>query len=211
MNLRLAAALLATAFALSACSGSDSDSEGTATVPDDQVIQPADGTPSGFTETDLGAVSIAVPSDWDKQPETKPADNITSTVWRGQVQDGIATGGVDVRVITDPQQPADKAAQALAISAMATLGGRNIEPQEIVWPKASSAYFLEYEAQAPIPTASPSASASPAVTPELATRTLVLDLADGTQVQVTALSADSQDVPAEVLSTVVVKAEASEG
>ncbi|MCR4513536.1 hypothetical protein [Aeromicrobium sp. 50.2.37] len=205
MKLRLAAVLAVTALAASACSGSDSEEP--ATVPDDQVIQPADGTPSGFTETDLGAVSIAVPSDWDKQPEAQPAENITSTVWRGQLQDGIATGGVDVRVITNPQQPADKASQALAISAMATLGGRNIEPQEIVWPKASSAYFLEYEAQAPIPTASPSPSASPAVTPELATRTLVLDLADGTQVQVTALSADSEDVPAEVLSTVVVQVE----
>ena len=215
MTLRLAATLLVTVLAAAACSGPDADGE--VTVPDDQVLQPAEGTPSGFTEADLGAVRIAVPSDWEQQPEATPAENITSTVWRGRVVDGAATGGVDVRVITDPQQQADDAAEALAISAMATLGGRDVEPQTIVWPGAERASYLEYDAvvptaaptAAPTPGATPSPSASPAG-PTLATRTLVLDLADGTQVQVTALSADSEDVPAEVLSTVVVQAEAGQ-
>lgn len=206
MTLRLAAVLAATVLAVGACSGSDPDEP--RTVPDDQVVQPADGTPSGFTETDLGAVSIAVPSAWQQQPETKPAPNIVSTVWRGPVVDGTATSGVDVRVVTDPQQGAEKQSEALAASAMATLGGRSVEPQEVVWPKAKRAYYVEYEATVPTATSSPGATST--TTPKLATRTLVLDLADGSQVQVTALSADDEDLPAQVLSTVVVQVDAAE-
>ncbi len=207
MTPRLAAVLAAAVLTVSACSGSDSEEP--KTVPSDQVIQPADGTPSGFTETDLGAVRIAVPSSWDQQPEAKPAENIVSTVWRGPVVDGTATSGADVRVITDPQQDAEKQSQALAASAMATLGGRNVEPQEVVWPKAISAYYLEYEATVPTATASPGATPA-TTTPELTTRTLVLDLADGSQVQVTSLSAEDEDLPAQVLSTVVVQVDTQE-
>lgn len=206
MKPRLIAGLLATAVVLSACS----DSEDPATVPDDQVIQPAGSIPSGSTEADLGAVSVAVPSEWEKQPETKPAENIVSTVWRGPVVDGAATAGVDVRVITDPQQSATKAAKALSISAMAALGARDVEPQEVVWPKATLASYLEYSSVVTSAPPSASPSATPAATPELATRTLVLDLADGRQVQVTALSADSEDVPAQIISSVVVQVEGQE-
>lgn len=187
---------VAAVMVLTACSG-DAD------VPDDQVLKPSDSTPSGFDESDLGVVTIAVPDDWEKQPETRPAANLVSTTWRGPVVDGIATAGVDVRVITDPQQPADRAAEALAISAMAALDAGRVEPEEVEWPDATTGAYLAYTST--VPTTTPSAGTTPSRSPELATRTLVLDLADGTQVQVTALSADSPKVPEQVLSSVVVQ------
>lgn len=182
--------LTAVLLAVSACSGDG--------VPDDQVLQPADGTPDGFAAADLGAVGVAVPEGWDRQPAATPAPNIESTVWRGPLSGGRASEGADVRVITDPQQPADDACTSLAASAMATLGARGVEPDAVVWPDADLACSLSYDTRMVSP-----GTPTSATVPALVTRTLVLDLADGTQVQVTVLSGDDGgEVAEDVLSTV---------
>lgn len=208
---RRLAVVLAAALALSACSfGEDGD------VPDDQSVRPGEA-PAGFEPTDLDVVSVATPPEWEQQPATEPAANIVSTVWRGPLSDGTATAGLDVRVITDPQQPAEDAATALGVSAMAALGGSEAEPVEVVWPGATSAWLLAYDAQVPVagadPTATPTPSATPdaAKSPPLTTRTLVLDLADGRQLQITALSDAGPELPEQVLSSVTVADDLQEG
>lgn len=179
MNLRLTTALLLAALTVVGCSGGDD-------VPDDQVVKPA-AAPGGWTETDLGPVTVAAPAEWEKQESTQPTETLTSTAWRAAEVDGASPGGMEVRVISAPQQSADKAAQALAISAMSTLEGAGeegaLEPEEVVWPNAKAAYYLAYTSS--ITTA---ADAPPSA---YLTRTLVLDLADGSQVQVTALAEES--------------------
>lgn len=190
MTLRLTAVLLAAALLTVGCSGSDD-------VPDDQAIKPA-AAPSGWTETELGPVTVSTPPEWTQQPTTQPAANLESTTWRAAEVDGVSAGGLDVRVITSPQQDARKAATALGISAQAELGARDAEPEEVVWPNAEAAYLLAYTSQ--VPTSADGSNPQP-----YRTRSLVLDLADGTQVQVTALVDEAQGagLADDALSTVV--------
>lgn len=191
MTLRFTTVLLLTLVAVAGCGGDADD------VPSDQELKPA-SAPSGWTTTDLGSVSIATPREWEKQPPTEPTETVTATTWRAKEVDGASPGGVEVRVISKAQQDADKAAQSLAINAMATLQGGDIEPEKIVWPGAKLAYHLTYTAEVAVK-ADPAAPRKP-----YATRTLVLDLADGSQIQVNALvdEASDQKLPEQVLSTV---------
>lgn len=187
MRARVLALAAATALLLSACSSEPS-------VPDDQVVKPA-SVPSKWSTEDLGVLSVSAPASWDLQPATKPAKNITSTTWRtGVDDDGRASGGLEVKVITDPQAPAEKAAESLAVSALATLRSGTVDPLSIVWPDATDAWYLAYTATVGLPD------------DEVAypTRTMVLDLDEKTQVQVTVLTAEGTDekVIDQVLTTV---------
>ncbi|MGH3459344.1 hypothetical protein [Aeromicrobium sp.] len=190
MNLRLTTTLLLVVLAMSGCA-SDED------VPEDQALRPA-SAPSGWTTNDLGPVSVATPAEWEKQPPAKPTQTMTTTTWRAKEVDGTSPGGMEVRVITKPQQGAKKAAQALAVSAMASLAGGDIEPEKIVWPNAELAYYLAYTAKVPVET-DPAAPKKSYIA-----RTAVFDLADGSQIQVTALVDEAQGakVPEQALSTV---------
>lgn len=190
MTLRLTTVLLLTVLAVSGCAGDDD-------VPEDQEIRPA-SAPSGWTTTDLGPVSVATPPEWKKQPVAEPSQTMTTTTWRADEVDGASPGGLEVRVITEPQQNAEKAAQALAISAMATLEGGDVEPEKLVWPNAEAAYHLAYTSSVAVETDPAAAKKS------FATRTLVLDLADGGQVQVTSLvdEASGAELPEQVLASV---------
>jgi hypothetical protein len=173
---------------LSACGSGGDD------VPDDQAIKPA-STPSGWTRTDLKAVSVAAPPAWEKGDTKAATETMDVTTWRHPVSGGTSDSGLEVRVISKPQQEAAKAAKALAISAMAGLESGKVEPEKITWPGAKTAYLLSYTA---------------AVGPgeqkqKFLTRTFVLDLADGQQVQVTSLAVDGSadaKLPERVLSTV---------
>jgi hypothetical protein len=190
MSVRLLTIALAVAL-LSACGSGDD-------VPDDQAIKPG-STPSGWTRTDLKAVTVAAPPAWQKGP-TKPAtETMDITTWQHPVAGGTSDGGLEVRVISKPQQKAEKAAKALAVSAMAGLESGKVEPKSITWPDAKTAFLLSY-----------TATIGPADTKKsYLTRTFVLDLDDGRQVQVTSLAAeDSGDtkLPERVLSTVRLKA-----
>lgn len=189
--MRLTTVLLLAALAMTGCSGGEED------VPDDQPIKPA-SAPSGWTTTDLGPISIATPPEWEKQPAQEPSQTMTSTTWRAKEVDGTSPGGVEVRVISKPQQDAGKAAKALAINAMATLQGGDVEPEKVVWPQSELAYYIAYTSQVAVEK-DPAAPRKPYVT-----RTLVLDLADGSQVQVNSLvdEASGEKLPDQVLSSV---------
>lgn len=187
MRVRVLAVAAVAALLLTACSSEPS-------VPDDQVLKPA-SAPSGWTTDDLGVLSVSTPESWEKQPSTQPAENVESTAWRTGVDDkGRASGGLEVKVITDPQSPADEAAENLAASALATLRSGTVEPVSIVWPDAIDAWYLAYTSKVGLPD------------DEVAypTRTMVLDLDEETQVQLTVLieEGDDEAVIDEVLSTV---------
>jgi hypothetical protein len=189
MLLRPTLVIAAIAVLLSACSSSDGS------VPEDQVIVPAKA-PSGWTTTDLGPAKIAAPSGWTKDETKKLSATISSTTWRSAPVDGASPSGMEVKVITKPQQAAKKAAKSLAVSAMALLKSGSVEPEQITWPEAKDAYYLDYKAK----------SGPAGKQQEYATRTAVFDLADGTQVQVTALAltgGTEVSAPKRVLESVV--------
>lgn len=191
MILRLSAVLLLAAVSMSACtSGSD--------VPGDQVLQPIKA-PAGWTSTKFDDLSIATPSGWTKGATQKATETMDTTTWRaapvaGADPGGAAPSGVEVREISRPQQNAKKAARALAISATATMQGGAIEPVPIAWPNAETAYYLSYDAVV----------GEPDQQKTYVTRTVVFDLANGHQVQVTSVAEKGSDVkvPDRVLSTV---------
>ncbi len=190
MSVRLIAIALAIVL-LSACGSGDD-------VPEDQAIKPG-STPSGWTRTDLKAVTVAAPPAWEKGETKAATETMDVTTWQHPVAGGTSDGGLEVRVISKPQQKAEKAAKALAVSAMAGLEAGKVEPESITWPDATTAFLLSYNA-----TTGPTDAKKTYVT-----RTFVLDLDDGRQVQVTSLAAeDSADtkLPERVLSTVRLKA-----
>ena len=189
--MRLTTVLLLTVLAMTGCSGGEED------VPDDQPVKPA-SAPSGWTSNDVGPISLATPPEWEKQPSTEPSQTMTATTWRAKEVDGASPGGVEVRVISKPQQDSRKASKSLAINAMATLQAGDVEPEKVVWPQSELAYYIAYTSKVAVET-DPAAPRKPYVT-----RTLVLDLSDGSQVQVNALVEESsgEKLPDQVLSTV---------
>lgn len=200
MNRRVTIAVAGLLMALTACSGGDGGD-----VPDDQELVPS-AAPSDWEEADLGPVSVAAPPDWERGEDTQPTETITQSVWRAPEVDGLSGGGLDVKVISTPQQSTEKNAKSLAISAMAMLQAGDVEPVEIEWPGAEEAYLLEYESKL---TTRPATAEDPEPQPldeplTLITRTLVLGLADGSQVQVTALSSTSAELPDQAVASTVV-------
>ncbi len=187
MSVRLITIALAVVL-LSAC-GSGED------VPENQAIKPAE-MPSGWTRTDLDIVSVATPPAWEKGETEKATETMDTTTWRQPESGGTSNSGLEVRVISKPQQPAEKAAQALAGSAMAQLEAGRVDPEPITWPDAKDAYYLGYK-----PTFGPTDDKTTYVA-----RTFVLDLEGGQQVQVTAIAPDDSEdgakLPEQVLSTV---------
>lgn len=167
-TIRLIVATAVVALTLGGCSSSDG-------VPADQVITPRT-PPAGWTSSDLGPVKVSAPRSWTKAAAAAISSTVTTTTWRASPS-GRSSSGMEVTVISRPQQNARKAATAIAINAMAVLDGGHITPERIAWPHAARAYYFDYTAT----------SGSPAVA--YATRTVVLDLSDGSQVQVTALAA----------------------
>lgn len=204
MNRRLLLSLAAAALALTACSGGD-------TVPDDQAIKPADKAPSGWEKAEVGPVTLAVAPTWEEQPPASQ-EGIESTAWRGpEDDDGIATGGVEVRLVPSPQQDVEKAAESLAISAMAGLGAGRVEPEPVTWPNAEQAFLLEYDSTIRM---RPATAQDPTPPPldepvTFVTRTLVLSLADGSQVQVTALSPQAAEAEQAIASVVLAQTDDS--
>lgn len=168
MLLRPTLAIAAVALILSACSSGDG-------IPSDQVIKPT-AAPDGWTTTDLGPVKISAPTTWTKGDTKAATPTVKLTTWRADAT-GSSSSGMEVKVISKPQQNAKKAATAISVSAMALLKGGSINPEQISWPHAKDAYYFDYNAT----------SGTPAAT--YATRTVVFDLVDGSQVQVTALAA----------------------
>lgn len=169
MLLRPTLAITAAALMLSACSSGGG-------IPSDQVIKPA-AAPAGWTTTDLGPVNVSAPATWTKGETSAASSTVEVTTWRADAVGATSSSGMEVKVISKPQQNAKKAATAIAVSAMALLKGGSITPEQITWPEAKDAYYLDYDAT----------SGTPAAT--YATRTVVFDLADGSQVQVTSLAA----------------------
>lgn len=189
MLFRIPATLAIAVLLLTAC-GSDGDD-----VPGDQPVKPASSVPTGWKTTDLDAVTVATPPDWTKQETQALTKTVDSTTWRGTVDaEGNSAAGAEVRVISKPQQSARRAARSLAINATAKLQGGAIEPVRITWPGATSAYYLTYEAKV----------GKPGEEKAYGTRTVVFDLKDGRQVQVTALAGSGPDakLPAQVIGTV---------
>ena len=189
MLLRPTLAIAAIAVLLAACSS------GGGGVPDDQVIVPHKA-PSGWTVNDVGPAKVSTPAAWTKGEPQKLSPTVTSTTWRSDAVDGVSPSGMEIKVITKPQQPAKKAAKAIAVSAMAQLKSGRVDPEQITWPNAKDAYYLDYKA-----TSGPEGKQE-----EYATRTAVFDLEDGTQVQVTALAQSGGtevSVPKSVLQSVV--------
>ncbi len=187
MSVRLVAIAMVVLL-LTAC-GSGED------VPDDQEIKPA-STPSGWTKTDLGAVTVAAPPAWEKGETKKATQTMAVTTWQHPVAGGTSDAGLEVRIISKPQQNAEKAAKALAVSAMAQLESGKVEPKAITWPGATDAFLLSYQ---------PKFGPTEAKKKSYVSRTFVFDLEDKRQVQVTSLAAeDSGDtkLPERVLSTV---------
>ena len=183
----LACMAVALLVLLTACGSGDD-------VPDDQAIKPA-STPSGWTRTDLKAVTVAAPPAWEKGDTKAATETMDVTTWRHPVSGGTSDSGLEVRVISKPQQQAAKAAKALAVSAMAGLESGQVEPRKITWPGAKTACLLSYTA-----TSGPGEQKQ-----KFLIRTFVLDLDDGQQVQVTALAPDGSadaKLPERVLSTV---------
>jgi hypothetical protein len=168
MLLRPTLTIVAAALLLSACSSSDG-------IPSDQVVKPTNA-PAGWTTTDLGPVKVSAPTTWTKGETTDASSTVKVTTWRASAT-GTSSSGMEVKVISKPQQNAKKAATTIAVNAMALLKGGSINPEQISWPNAKDAYYFEYDATSGTPPAS------------YATRTVVFDLADGSQVQVTALAA----------------------
>ena len=180
-------------------------------MPDDQELVPS-AAPSDWEEVDLGPVQVSAPPEWQRGEDTQPTETITQSVWRAPEVDGVSGGGLDVKIISKPQQSAAKNAESLGISAMAMLQAGKVEPVEIQWPNAEEAYLLEYESKL---TTRPGTTEDPTPQPldepiTLVTRTLVLGLADGSQVQVTALSSTSAELPDQAVASTVV-AEPAEG
>lgn len=203
MNRRVTIAVAGLLMALTACSGGDAADGGD--VPDDQELTPS-AAPSDWEEVDLGPVTVSAPPEWQRGEDTQPTETITQTVWRAPEVDGISSGGLDVKIISKPQQSTAKNAESLAISAMAMLQAGKTEPVEIEWPDAEEAYLLEYESKL---TTRPATQENPTPQPldepiTLITRTLVLGLADGSQVQVTALSSQGADLPEQAVASTVV-------
>lgn len=185
MLLRPTVAIAAVALLLSACSSSDG-------IPSDQVIKPTKA-PSGWITTDLGPVKISAPTTWTKGDTTDATSTVKVTTWRAAAV-GASSSGMEVKVISKPQQNAKKAALAISVNAMATLKGGSITPEQISWPQAKDAYYFDYNATSGTPPAT------------YATRTVVFDLADGSQVQVTALAAKGSSdsaAPKRALESVV--------
>lgn len=180
---------VALSLLLASCGGAED-------VPEDQVVKPG-GTPSEWTSTEFATVTVSTPPEWKKQPEQQQTQTMASTTFRAAEVDGMSPGGMEVRIISKPQQPAKETAKSLGVSAMAQLQAGKVEPVEIVWPKTESAWFLEYEATVPIDPAKPEETST------FATATLVLDLADGSQVQVNALAPDDPKLARRAVSTTV--------
>ena len=186
LTLRVPAIIAVSALALSACSGSDS-------IPKDQELQPV-SSPSGWKPATLDGVKVSAPADWTKGATTQASATLKSTVWRAAEVNGVAPGGMEVRVISKPQQNAEKAALALSISASASLQGGKIDPEKITWANAKSAYYY---------TTTISAGLTGSQT-KFTSATTVFDLSDGRQIQVTALAekGSQQADPTMVLGTV---------
>lgn len=187
MFLRLPVATVVLAVALSACSS------GGSAVPDRQQVKPAKA-PDGWTTSTLDGVTLATPATWQKGETTQATATLRSTPWRAPMVDGASPAGVEVRVISKPQQNAEKNAMALAISAMAQLQGGRIDPVEISWPNAEKSYYLAYEA----------IYGATEKKRSYVNRTVVHDLADGRQIQVSSLVEKGleESIPDRVLSTV---------
>lgn len=185
-SIRVPLVIAVAALAFSACSGSDS-------IPKDQGLQPV-STPSGWTTTALAGVKVSAPAEWTKGETKQATATMKTTTWRAAEVEGIAPGGMEVRVISKPQQNAKKAALALSLSASATLQGGNIDPEQITWPNAELAYFYSTVITAGLP----------GKESKFASSTSVFDLADGRQIQVTSLvkKGSTQADPTKVLGTI---------
>lgn len=186
LSLRVPALIAVSALAFAACGSSDSISK-------DQDLQPV-STPSGWKTTTLEGIKVSAPAEWTMQPTKQATTTMKSTVWRAAEVNGAAPGGMEVRVISKPQQNAQKAALALSISASASLQGGKIDPAEVDWANAKSAYFYSTTISAGLPGKESTFKSS----------TSVFDLPDGRQVQVTALAekGSQQADPTMVLGTV---------
>ena len=186
MFLRLAAPLAILVLAMSACSsGSD--------IPDDQSVRPSKA-PAGWTADTLEDLRFATPAAWEQGETKQLTKTLESTSWRAPEVAGISPAGVEVRIISTPQQKAEKAVKALAVNAMAQLQGGRIEPEAITWPHAETGFYIAYEATFGATVANPK---------KYVTRTAVFDLADGRQIQVTSVSlkGEQDTTPDRVIST----------
>ncbi len=184
--LRTTILAVVTLLALTACGGSDSGAA-------DQGLTKV-AAQAGWTTTKLDGITISAPHEWTKGKTTQATPTMKSTVWRAAAVAGTAPGGMEVRVISKPQQNAKKAALALSISASASLNAGKIDPEKIVWPRAKSAYFY-----ATVITAGPTGKES-----KFSSATVVFDLPDGRQIQVTSLARQGtkQAEPTTVLGTI---------
>lgn len=184
---RVAVALAAGMVLLSACSSGED-------VPQDQQLQPAE-VPSGWVSADLDVLTIAAPPAWTQDDTTSLEEGTESTAWRTPMVDGRADGGMEVRVITEPDHDAATAAKALGVNAMATMQAGKPAPRKIVWPNATEAWLLDLEA---------TYGTTPEESEQYVNTILVADLADGRQVQVLVLNRKGldDDLPLQVLSTV---------
>lgn len=187
MFLRIPMMMTVATIVLIACSSG-------AVVPDDQVIKPSKA-PTGWTTTDLGELTIAAPAEWKKDATLASTKTTDVTTWRSDnVGPGELPSGIEVKVISTPQQPADKAAEAIAVSAMALLESGRIDPVEITWPAAESGFYLAYDAK----------FGAVGNESNFTVRTSVFDLVNGYQIQVTSIALQGTDskTPDRILESV---------
>lgn len=180
-RLAAAAMLMLTVTLTAACSSKDSGVPTADDVPSDQVIVPAKA-PDDWQSATIDGLSISAPADWEK---TGPVavENGNRVQFKSAASSFGTRGGAQLAVLSDPPSSAERLAKATASEAKATVGADDVKTVEVVWPGASSAWYVSFTADVPREgTTAPHPTAS-----------LFLDLPSGAQAQatVTALGTDA--------------------
>jgi hypothetical protein len=166
------AAVVVGAFALLAGCSSPSGDEA------DGVLTPSPA-PSGWDAQELGAVRLSTPSDWEPyetEPPTDSGEDVTASGLKMPLGDDGAGGAVYVVTTGDPTRDAKASIANSRSVGEATLGAEDFVEEELTWPGADAAAYLQYEADLPMPSGDDV---------RFRYETLTLDLPDGSQAIVT--------------------------
>lgn len=155
------------ALLLSACSGEES-------VPSDQVVVPS-AAPDDWEQRSLAGVTFSTPVAWQELDLPEAEEGTARVGYADEPGPSGSTGGIVVMVVPDASLSAASQARTFLTNAQNQEQASDGSTEEISWPGAQSAWFVSYVAQV---------GQGEAAAPH-PTRHLVLDLDDGTQVQVT--------------------------
>lgn len=181
-----------TLLVLVACGSSDMEMS----VPDNQVIKPAEGDKSWET-TDVIGVEISVPADWEKSGPTSPGLDAEQFMFQTTKNSFGTRGGVQLTTLPTLKDSAKNLVRTIEAQVVATVGATQFTSEQIVWPGAKDAWYITYVTHlqnddkfAPHPA-----------------EVLVVDLAGGGQSQVTVTALDEDFEPQrmhEILQTLTI-------